>query len=297
MYTKLVIVTDDDIDVRDWKDVVWAISTRVDPARDTTFIERSPIDYLDFASPVPGLGSKMGIDATSKWPGETDRTWGRPIAMSPEVKTRIDGIWGRAGAVTADQPGDPDWLDGARLPRIRFEIRYRLRALRARDKRRSGHMKADIHPDYGELSVTCSCGNAFETRSTLSGELHPRSVLAVPSVLHRHAEDHGHGRSGRQVQAQVRTYLIRFPGAHPRNASGRAVPRRHGFTSSVTPDVAPSARVERRPRRRIPPVHDSEPCAVAGRTPRDAGAAGCIHACPLRGDAECRFSGLSSCSI
>ena len=97
MYTKFVIVTDDDVDVRDWKDVVWAVSTRVDPARDTTFIERSPIDSLDFASPVPGLGSKMGIDATSKWPGETDRAWGRPIAMSPEVKSRIDAIWDALG--------------------------------------------------------------------------------------------------------------------------------------------------------------------------------------------------------
>ena len=97
MYTKFVIVTDDDVDVRDWKDVIWAVSTRVDPARDTTFIERSPIDSLDFASPVPGLGSKMGIDATSKWPGETDRAWGRPIAMSPEVKSRIDAIWDALG--------------------------------------------------------------------------------------------------------------------------------------------------------------------------------------------------------
>ena len=97
MYTKFVIVTDDDIDVRDWKDVIWAISTRVDPARDTTFIERSPIDYLDFASPIPGLGSKMGIDATTKWAGETDRAWGRPIAMSADVKSRIDAIWGSLG--------------------------------------------------------------------------------------------------------------------------------------------------------------------------------------------------------
>ena len=97
MYTKFVIVTDDDIDVRDWKDVIWALSTRTDPSRDTTFIERSPIDYLDFASPVPGLGSKMGIDATSKWPGETDRTWGRPIVMSQDVKSRIDAIWDTLG--------------------------------------------------------------------------------------------------------------------------------------------------------------------------------------------------------
>ena len=97
MYTKLVIVTDDDIDARDWKDVVWALSTRVDPARDTTFIENSPIDYLDFASPVSGLGSKMGIDATAKWPGETDRAWGRPIAMSEDVKSRVDAMWDGLG--------------------------------------------------------------------------------------------------------------------------------------------------------------------------------------------------------
>ena len=97
MYTKLVIVTDDDIDARDWKDVVWALSTRVDPARDTTVIENSPIDYLDFASPVAGLGSKMGIDATAKWPGETDRAWGRPIAMREDVKARVDAMWDGLG--------------------------------------------------------------------------------------------------------------------------------------------------------------------------------------------------------
>ena len=93
MYTKFVIVTDDDVDVRDWKDVIWALTTRTDPARDVTLIENTPIDYLDFASPVAGLGSKLGLDATAKWPGETDREWGRPIAMSPEVKSRIDAIW------------------------------------------------------------------------------------------------------------------------------------------------------------------------------------------------------------
>ena len=97
MYTKLVIVTDDDVDARDWKDVVWALSTRVDPSRDTTFIENSPIDYLDFASPVAGLGSKMGIDATAKWPGETDRAWGRPITMSEDVKARVDAMWDGLG--------------------------------------------------------------------------------------------------------------------------------------------------------------------------------------------------------
>lgn len=100
MYTKFVIVTDDDIDIRDWKDVIWAISTRVDPARDTTFVENSPIDSLDFASPIPGLGSKMGIDATSKWSGESHRPWGRAITMSPAVKTRIDAIWDDLGIKT-----------------------------------------------------------------------------------------------------------------------------------------------------------------------------------------------------
>ena len=93
MYTKVIVVCDDDIDVRDWKEVVWAISTRVDPARDTLIVENTPIDYLDFASPVSGLGGKMGLDATNKWPGETNREWGRPIAMDARVKERVDGIW------------------------------------------------------------------------------------------------------------------------------------------------------------------------------------------------------------
>jgi len=93
MYTKFIIVVDDDIDARDWKEVVWAITTRVDPARDTLIADNTPIDYLDFASPVAGLGSKMGIDATHKWPGETSRTWGRPIAMDADVKRRVDAIW------------------------------------------------------------------------------------------------------------------------------------------------------------------------------------------------------------
>jgi len=97
MYTKFIVVVDDDIDIRDWKEVVWAISTRVDPARDTLIAENTPIDYLDFASPVAGLGSKMGIDATSKWPGETSRTWGRPIAMDAEVKKKVDGMWKELG--------------------------------------------------------------------------------------------------------------------------------------------------------------------------------------------------------
>ncbi len=97
MYTKFVIVVDDDIDVRDWRDLIWAMSTRVDPARDCLIAENTPIDYLDFASPVAGLGSKLGIDATSKWPGETARQWGRPIAMDAETKRRVDSLWSELG--------------------------------------------------------------------------------------------------------------------------------------------------------------------------------------------------------
>lgn len=93
MYTKFVIVTDADIDARNWQDVIWAMTTRMDPARDTVIIENTPIDYLDFASPVSGLGSKIGFDATSKWPGETSREWGKPISMSSAVKQRVDQIW------------------------------------------------------------------------------------------------------------------------------------------------------------------------------------------------------------
>ena len=97
MYTKFVIVTDDDINVRDWNDVIWAMTTRMDPARDTTIIENTPIDYLDFASPVSGLGSKMGMDATNKWKGETDREWGEPIVMDDDVKKRVDAMWDELG--------------------------------------------------------------------------------------------------------------------------------------------------------------------------------------------------------
>ena len=97
MYTKFVIVTDDDVNVRDWNDVIWAMTTRMDPARDTTIIENTPIDYLDFASPVSGLGSKMGMDATNKWKGETDREWGEPIVMDDDVKKRVDEIWDELG--------------------------------------------------------------------------------------------------------------------------------------------------------------------------------------------------------
>jgi 4-hydroxy-3-polyprenylbenzoate decarboxylase len=93
MYTKFVIVVDDDVDVRNWQDVIWAITTRMDPARDLTILENTPIDYLDFASPVSGLGSKVGFDATNKWPGETNREWGRTIAMTEEVVKRVDLIW------------------------------------------------------------------------------------------------------------------------------------------------------------------------------------------------------------
>ena len=97
MYTKFVIVVDDDIDARSWEDVIWAISTRVDPARDLTLVEHTPIDYLDFASPVSGLGSKMGLDATNKMPGETTREWGKPISMDAEVVKKIDDIWSELG--------------------------------------------------------------------------------------------------------------------------------------------------------------------------------------------------------
>jgi 4-hydroxy-3-polyprenylbenzoate decarboxylase len=97
MYTKFVIITDDDIDVRNWDDVIWAMTTRMDPVRDTVMIENTPIDYLDFASPVSGLGSKMGMDATNKMPGETDREWGEPIVMDEAVKQRVDDIWDELG--------------------------------------------------------------------------------------------------------------------------------------------------------------------------------------------------------
>ena len=97
MYTKFIIVVDDDVDIRNWQEVIWAMTTRVDPARDLTLVENTPIDYLDFASPVSGLGSKMGIDATNKWPGETTREWGTPITMPSSVKKRVDAIWQELG--------------------------------------------------------------------------------------------------------------------------------------------------------------------------------------------------------
>jgi len=106
MYTKWVIVVDDDIDARDWKDVMWAVSTKMDPARDITVIENTPIDYLDFASPESGLGSKIGLDATDKWPPETKREWGEEIRMDQAVVDRVSEMWGRLGL-----PGDgkPIW--------------------------------------------------------------------------------------------------------------------------------------------------------------------------------------------
>jgi 4-hydroxy-3-polyprenylbenzoate decarboxylase len=97
MYTKFIIVTDDDVNIRDWKDVIWALTTRVDPQRDTLFADNTPIDYLDFASPVAGLGSKMGIDATNKWPAETARQWGMPIQMDEATLRRIDALWQTLG--------------------------------------------------------------------------------------------------------------------------------------------------------------------------------------------------------
>jgi 4-hydroxy-3-polyprenylbenzoate decarboxylase len=97
MYTKFIIVTDDDVNARNWEDIIWAMTTRMDPKRDSVFIENTPIDYLDFASPVAGLGSKVGFDATNKWPGETDREWGTTITMSDEVKARVDEIWSELG--------------------------------------------------------------------------------------------------------------------------------------------------------------------------------------------------------
>ena len=97
MYTKFIIVTDDDVDVRNWEDVIWAMTTRMDPRRDSVFIDNTPIDYLDFASPVAGLGSKVGMDATNKWEGETDREWGTSIQMSEDVKTKVDDMWNSLG--------------------------------------------------------------------------------------------------------------------------------------------------------------------------------------------------------
>jgi len=98
MYTKFIVVTDEDVNIRDWKEVVWAITTRVDPVRDTTLVDHTPIDYLDFASPVSGLGGKMGLDATNKWPGETQREWGRSIRMDDDVQQRMRALFDRLDA-------------------------------------------------------------------------------------------------------------------------------------------------------------------------------------------------------
>lgn len=104
MYTKFVIVCDEDINARDWNDVIWAITTRMDPVRDTVLLENTPIDYLDFASPVSGLGSKMGLDATNKWPAETKREWGRPIKMDQKVQAHIDAIWDELAIFNNKEP-------------------------------------------------------------------------------------------------------------------------------------------------------------------------------------------------
>ncbi|GIX23453.1 MULTISPECIES: 4-hydroxy-3-polyprenylbenzoate decarboxylase [Caldimonas] len=105
MYTKFIVVTDDDVDIRCWADVIWAITTRADPVRDTTLVEHTPIDYLDFASPTSGLGGKMGIDATNKWPGETQREWGRLITMDAQVRARMDALYERLFCTAAADDG------------------------------------------------------------------------------------------------------------------------------------------------------------------------------------------------
>jgi 4-hydroxy-3-polyprenylbenzoate decarboxylase len=106
MYTKWVIVVDDDINARDWKDVMWAISTRMDPARDVTLVESTPIDYLDFASPDSGLGSKIGLDATNKWPPETHREWGEKLGMDESVVAAVTEKWARLGLPGDGRPVD-----------------------------------------------------------------------------------------------------------------------------------------------------------------------------------------------
>jgi 4-hydroxy-3-polyprenylbenzoate decarboxylase len=97
MYTKFIVVVDEDIDIRSWQEVIWAITTRMDPVRDTLLVENTPIDYLDFASPVSGLGGKMGLDATNKFPGETNREWGTTIVMDEATKAKVDAMWGELG--------------------------------------------------------------------------------------------------------------------------------------------------------------------------------------------------------
>ena len=104
LYTKFVIVVDGDIDARDWKDVMWAVSTRMDPVRDVTLVEQAPIDYLDFASPEPGLGGKIGLDATTKLPPETRREWGRPIRMAEAIVAEVTAKWPSYGLPGSGQP-------------------------------------------------------------------------------------------------------------------------------------------------------------------------------------------------
>ena len=116
------MVVDDDVNIRDWKDVIWAITTRVDPTRDTLLADSTPIDYLDFASPVSGLGSKMGIDTTHKWPGATSREWGRPMKTTPEVTARVDQVWQRLDlqakrAEACVSSGHPDHTHKRTIPR------------------------------------------------------------------------------------------------------------------------------------------------------------------------------------
>ena len=105
MYTKFIVVTDDDVDIRQWSEVVWAITTRMDPVRDVTLADHTPIDYLDFASPVSGLGGKMGLDATNKWPGETSREWGRPIKMDSAVQARVAAMFDEVMRSTSERAG------------------------------------------------------------------------------------------------------------------------------------------------------------------------------------------------
>src|SRR5690625_360934 len=114
MYTKFIVIVDDDIDTRNWQEVIWALTTRMDPVRDTTLVDHTPIDYLDFASPVSGLGGKMGLDATNKWPGETQREWGRVITMDNEVDQRMQALYKELGLyrafVTVSSPkGQAQW--------------------------------------------------------------------------------------------------------------------------------------------------------------------------------------------
>ena len=160
MYTKFVIVTDDDINARDWRDVIWAVSTRMDPARDVTLVENTPIDYLDFASPEPGLGSKMGLDATAKLPGETHREWGRPIHMS------------RRGEEQGWTPSGTNWgCDAAGVRSWRGRLRYsmawrgpRQTAMRQRPRRGVGKTGAHLY-NPAPFRLACRPGSIRSLRS------------------------------------------------------------------------------------------------------------------------------------